>query len=279
MPSHSDTPPVEARIEALDTTLFDAIPAQMSPDDRRSLLAIQRALALRRNPYRYLEIGSHLGGSIQTHLLDPRCAAIVSIDKRPARQPDERGVLYDYPENSTERMMRNLTSLSAPAVSKITTLDADTGALDPSAIRLQPDLCFIDGEHTDQAVLRDSEFCLAAMAGSGILCIHDSNIVFRGIGRFLERLRSAGRSFHAYNLPACVFVVELGGAGIHDDACVADLLLNNHAGYFAALHGLSGYRDFYNDPLVRRAIRALRKLRLGARLVALADQLDEGGHT
>jgi hypothetical protein len=64
--------PVSDRIEDLDVGLFDAIPSQTSADTRRSLLAVHRATARRHGEIAYLEIGSHLGGSLQPYLLDPR---------------------------------------------------------------------------------------------------------------------------------------------------------------------------------------------------------------
>ena len=63
--------PFDARVAALDLSLFDAIPSQSSAWDRRSLLACQAAIRQRIGRYVYLEIGSHLGGSLQTHVLDP----------------------------------------------------------------------------------------------------------------------------------------------------------------------------------------------------------------
>ena len=77
------------RLASLDVGLFHAIFTQSSDRDRRSWLAVQRSV---RRPagYVYLEVGSHLGGSIQQHLLDPWCRQIISIDKRPLSQHDDR---------------------------------------------------------------------------------------------------------------------------------------------------------------------------------------------
>ena len=94
----------EEAIAHQDLALFEQIPSQSTDDDKVSLLAVQLATRELRPRYKYLEIGSHIGGSIQPHLLDDRCARIFSIDKRPLRQPDERGVDYLYPDNSTARM-------------------------------------------------------------------------------------------------------------------------------------------------------------------------------
>src|ERR1017187_2008517 len=188
MKEHSAKEEVQNRIAAGDTSLFDAVFSQTSQEDRRSLLSLQGAVSGLRNPYRYLEIGSHLGGSIQPYLLDSRCAGIISIDKRPLKQRDERGGTYQYPEKSTLRMMENLQGISPEQVGKIITFDEDTGALNPSAMPFQPDACFIDGEHTDEAVLRDFKFCLSVVKNPGLIYFHDSQLIFRGLRNALQVL-------------------------------------------------------------------------------------------
>jgi hypothetical protein len=73
----------ESSIASLDISLFAAISSQTSSNDKRSLLAVQKAVCAINDGYTYLEIGSYIGGSIQPHLLDDRCQQIFSIDKRP----------------------------------------------------------------------------------------------------------------------------------------------------------------------------------------------------
>jgi len=101
---------VLGRIASLDMTLFAAIPTQTSDEDKTALLAVQRAVAVRHGRYSYLEIGSHLGGSIQPHLVDPRCEVVYSIDPRPENQPDDAfdGHVIFYEGNSTGRMLKLL---------------------------------------------------------------------------------------------------------------------------------------------------------------------------
>jgi hypothetical protein len=252
------TDPIQHRIAQLDITLFESIPSQTSADDRRSLLAVHAAVADLRNSFSYLEIGSHLGGSIQPYLLDDRCKAIISIDNRPARQPDMRGETYEYPGNSTERMLHNLRRISPQGFRKVTTFDADTSELKPSVISPRPDICFIDGEHTNQAVVRDFAFCLSVVQERGVICFHDSNIVFEGLSRIVEELKASGRQFRAYNLPTQVFVIDLG-AYLHEDARVRELLVDNHLGYLSALESLSCYRNFYNDRLSQKLRAVYRR--------------------
>ena len=76
----------DRRLEELDLSLFDEVSTQSSDGDRRSWLAVQRSVR-RPNGYTYLEIGSHLGGSIQQHLVDPWCARIISMDNARSFNP------------------------------------------------------------------------------------------------------------------------------------------------------------------------------------------------
>jgi hypothetical protein len=259
---------IQRRVDQLDITLFEGIPSQTGADDRRSLLALHAAMAARRSAFAYLEIGSHLGGSIQPYLLDGRCSAIISIDKRPARQPDARGMEYEYSGNSTERMLQNLRRISADSVRKVTTFDADTGQLKPSVVPLKPDICFIDGEHTNLAVERDFAFCLSVVEDTGVICFHDSDIIFEALSKLVERLKASGRQFRAYNLPMSIFVIDLG-ASLHEDARILELLVDNHLGYLGGLKGMSGHRDFYNSWFSQklRAIYRIPPVRKCSRLV------------
>ncbi len=249
---------VGERIDRLDVGLFAAIESQTSEDDKRSLLAIQGAVRDRLGRYRYLEIGSHLGGSIQPHLLDEACMGIHSIDKRPAMQPDERGVEFAYVDNSTDRMRAAFEQVS-PDLDKLVTIDGDTSSLSPDALGGSIDLCFIDGEHTDRAALRDFEFCLDAVGDRGAIVFHDASIVYNGIVDGLDLLRRRGVPFHAYALASVVLVVEVGDLPLHRSATISRCLVDNHVAYLEALRANDHYRVFAN----RRVFRTLRRLRAG----------------
>ena len=232
----------ENAIAGLDISLFSAIESQSTDDDKRSLLACQLAVRELRDPYTYLEIGSYLGGSIQPYLLDPRCKRIYSIDKRPAKQPDERGIDYIYENNSTARMMANLESVSS--TSKVTTIDGDASMIDPAAIETPVDLCFIDGEHTDRAVFADFRFCLNVLGESGAIVFHDSMITYNGIAECIRYLESQGIQHRAYSLPSIVFVIELNHFPLHQNRSVLNLLTNNHKSYIYSLQENDYYRRF-----------------------------------
>jgi hypothetical protein len=211
---------VFARVEHLDTNLFAAIPSQTSPRDRRSLLAVQRATARRFGSYAYLEIGSHLGGSIQPHLLDARCIAITSIDSRPASQPDDRapGCIVAYANNSTQRMLGLLGQLAQGDVRKVRCFDTDAALVDPARISPRPHLAFIDGEHTRRAVLSDFAFCRRVIAPGGTILFDDFPIVYPAVLEIVRSLRREGQAFATARLEGKAFAVFFDHELVRTDA-------------------------------------------------------------
>jgi hypothetical protein len=195
------------RIENLDESLFDYIESQTSTGDRRSLLAVQRATARMHGRYAYLEIGSHLGGSIQPYLVDHRCTVIYSIDPRPDDQPDDRSPEYrsEYPDNSTERMLHLLGGIDAGQTGKIRCFESDASAVDPGEIDTPPLAAFIDGEHTRGAVLSDFAFCERILAPAGTILFHDYYILYETVAEIIKSLKSRRRDFTALKLDGNIF--------------------------------------------------------------------------
>lgn len=233
----------EARIARLDVRLFDPIPSQSTEMDRVSLLACQAAVRESVGDYAYLEIGSYLGGSIQPHLADPRCRRIYSIDKRPAAQPDERGFDWGYKNNSTRRMLDMLAE-SGRDTGKIVPIDGDTREIDAALVTEPVDLCFIDGEHTDQAAASDFEFCRKVLAPDGAIIFHDAHIVYNAISAAIDNLKESGITVRAYALPHTVFVVEFGEMKIHEHREIRELLTRNGHAYLFALTENDRFRRF-----------------------------------
>src|SRR4051812_45634366 len=116
----------EAALESLDTALLRKIRSQTTYEDKRSLLALHLACRRTLGSFRWLEIGSHLGGSLQALIRDPACVAIESIDSRPERLSDERIATVAYPENSTQRMVQLLRELPEADVEKLRTYEAES---------------------------------------------------------------------------------------------------------------------------------------------------------
>jgi hypothetical protein len=236
---------IDSRIDALDVGLFARIHSQTSEEERRSLLALQRGVRNTLGEYVYLEIGSHLGGSIQPHLLDPRCTRIYSIDNRPRTQPDERGETFVYDGNSTERMFEELKGVSSDGLDKIVCFEDRSENIAPSAVDRAPDLLFIDGEHTNTAVVTDFDFCLSVCAPTAVIAMHDSNLVFRGIERIRARLRSKGIPFRPLKLGGSVYAVALRDSAVPDDDAIRRLV-SSETLYFLRARVWLAYKRFKN---------------------------------
>jgi hypothetical protein len=136
---------IEDEVGSLDVSPSH-VERQTSEGDRMSLLALQDAV-VRHGKFSYLEIGSHLGGTLQAMLADPRCRRVISIDLRPCWQPDEPPQVdgYYYPGNSTKRMIEHLSLVPHVDLSKLTTIVSTTGDINPGDLDPQ-ELCSIDGE-------------------------------------------------------------------------------------------------------------------------------------
>jgi hypothetical protein len=161
---------LDERIAARDVSLFEHVLSQTTEADRASLLALHESI--RRAEFRYLEVGSHIGGSLQVVVRDPRCVEIVSIDPRP--------VTPGYPKNSTDRMMRALSVVPGADLSKLRTVEASTAELDPA--EFNADFALIDGDHSDESALRDGKFALRT--GAKLIAFHDRDLVPGAIDRF-----------------------------------------------------------------------------------------------
>lgn len=252
----------ETAISELDLRLFGKIASQSTDHDKQSLLAVELAVRELTPDYNYLEIGSHLGGSIQPHLLDPKCKRIYSLDKRPLKQPDERGYDWIYQNNSTARMIELLKEVSND-VSKITTIDGDTKTIDSREISDKINLCFIDGEHTDTTVVSDFKFCLDVLETNGAVVFHDAQITYNGIAACIEHLKESNVNFTAYVLPNIVFVIEIGEFALHKNAEIAERLKNNHLSYLFSLQNNDQYRKFATQFPFGAMRRLMFKLRGG----------------
>jgi hypothetical protein len=251
----------EELINGLDLSLFDEIPSQSTDEDKRSWLACQSAVRELLPEYKYLEIGSYLGGSIQPHLLDQRCVRIFSIDKRSPSQPDARGFDWNYANNQTERMTENLRRVASDQMDKLVTIDGDTREIGANAISEKIDLCLIDGEHTDRAVMSDFRFCLTAIKGTGAIMFDDAQITYNGLADCIDYLEEHSIGFNAYALPSKVFVIEIGDFPLHAHPKVYQRLVNNHAAYLFSLQDNDRYRRFAN----RQPFRLLRNFILKVR--------------
>jgi hypothetical protein len=248
----------ETRLASLDTTLFQYVLSQMPEDDQRSLLALQVALRARHRPFVYLEIGSYQGGSLQSFVVDSCCQKIISLDPRLNEYRDVRG-RHPYPENTTARMLDSLGKIPGADVRKIQSIEAGTDTIKPEAIQPTPHLCLIDGEHTNEATLRDARFCLSVVDPNGCILFHDAHLIFTALDVFIKELDQSGRSFRPYVLPETIFVIDLGAANYGDTEPVRSRRAVNYKAYLGSLTRNDWYRYAYNLP-VYRFLRKIRRL-------------------
>lgn len=208
------------RVEALDVGLFSFVRMQATGTDAQALLALHTAVAAKKTPFAYLEIGSFHGGSLQALVVDPRCSCLMSIDPRTAETPDETRGTYTYVENTTAVMLDQLSRVPGADVAKLATFETTTREMSPDELPQRPDCCFVDGEHTNEAVLADARFCAAAMEGTGVIAFHDWGIVRPAIMSFIREHRRDVSFALAINRPLNptagygVFALELGEQGI-----------------------------------------------------------------
>ncbi|WP_161633526.1 class I SAM-dependent methyltransferase [Mesorhizobium erdmanii] len=197
-------------IEKLDIAVFQ-VKTESTLSDRKSFLRVQNVTRSVLGHYVYLEVGSHLGGSLFPHLIDPACEAAISVDPRPPAQPDERSQVFHYPENSAARMIAGLSDWLPPAaMAKLTTIDSDVSDLRPDAVDFKATLALIDGEHTNRACFSDFVGVLPLMNPDCIISFHDANLIADAIvnaERFLDHL---GITYETVFLPDTVAVVGLG---------------------------------------------------------------------
>lgn len=157
-------------------------------------------------------------------------------------------------------MLDNLKHIYAPGLEKIICFDDDGSNIDAESISPKPQLCFIDGEHTDEACFNDFLFCLKVLEHDGLLVFHDAPVVYNGLSRIVSYLDEHHVRFHAYNLPDTVFVIEINEFAIHKLPFIHGMLIDNHVGYLMSLRYNDHYRRFAN----KRLFKLLRNLKVRA---------------
>jgi hypothetical protein len=205
----------EGRIAKLDCDLFGLVETQSTKKDRTSWLALQRAVRDAKAPFVYLEIGSFRGGSLQQYLQDPKCSRIYSIDNRTI---DQRHTV-----NSSQTMLENLRSVAPDQLHKLMSFDTDARDLRPDSVIDVPDVCFIDGKHTYEAVLSDFAFCLSVCARDAVIYFHDAGGLRPAITECLRRLKRSAQPFVAYKLPGDTFAVALDNSPVCTDPRVRSM--------------------------------------------------------
>jgi hypothetical protein len=181
----------------LDLQIF-TIPTAATERDRLTFLRLQRLVRNRNRKYTYLEIGSENGGSLVPHLADADCQAAISVDLRPDEMPDERGVIFDYPGNSSVvmlQMLKECVSVGPELLKKLTTFECDVSNVQASQLPAKPDLVLIDGEHTNTACFSDFTSILKLASDDVVIAFHDSQLISDAMLNAENMLRYLGIPF------------------------------------------------------------------------------------
>ncbi|MGB7973242.1 MAG: class I SAM-dependent methyltransferase [Roseiarcus sp.] len=202
---------IVASVEALDPSAF-VVESQTTIEDRVSFLRIQKLMRACATNYAYVEVGSHIGGTLAPHLADPYCYAAISIDPRPSEQEDARGRSFIYNGNSTSRMIEVLQqALPEGCLAKLSTFDLDAAEVCHADLPARAELLLIDGRHTTTAAFSDAMSLVPAMASDAIISFHDSNLVADAIQNFERYLACAGVEFATVFLRDQVCAIGLRG--------------------------------------------------------------------
>ena len=157
----------------------DLFPKGDFPDPEKSAFIKIVGLLADVKQFKYIEIGSYLGGSLAPLLAEDRCSKVLSIDKRGRIQPDQRGQVFDYTSVTENDMIKNLVSAGF-SQDKLKCFDGSIEEFEfPTNEKY--DFLFIDGEHTNAAVFRDFIYAFSILARNSIILFDDSNLVFDGI--------------------------------------------------------------------------------------------------
>lgn len=161
-------------------------------------------------PYRYVEIGSYLGRTLQAHLNDGDCDHVLSIDLRPDLTPDERHELNDYKGITADDMVQRLAQfVPAENLSKLeTATDSSDWLRDTGGEKY--DLALIDGEHTITAAFRDFANLMEVMNDDCIIMFDDTSIILPAIRNAEAVLETQGLQYHTAHGRGSMTVLGIG---------------------------------------------------------------------
>ncbi len=162
------------------------IASQTSANDKLALLKIRDILSAS-GPYKYLEVGSFLGGSLTPFLRDEKCMSVLSIDKREKLISDERGAKYDYKGITNQVMIDGINSKGIKT-DKLMVFDGSVDKFE--TLEEKYDGAFIDGEHTDAACFRDFIYAERLLKKDCVIAFHDSTLIYKALNLICILLES-----------------------------------------------------------------------------------------
>jgi hypothetical protein len=255
---------------------FDWIPSQTSPEDRAALLSLRDCIKRCFGEYSYLEVGSHLGGSLQPHIGESACRKIYSIDPRPPEQPDQHILgTYKYEGNSTARMIEHLERVPSADLRKLVTFEKCSWEISDGEIPNSVELAFIDGEHTNRAVRQDFEAVSRFLGSRSVLAFHDFFVTPKTLLRIRHQVLSTrpNASFLHYLGSNVVCLTFDDNSRTIEAALKADGWSSDRPKFRMAslkLKWLCRWNEFRNT--VKRRYPRMAKLAIGLKRICLGRQ-------
>lgn len=210
------------KMSSIDISIFK-VPTQTSYEDRVALETIRSFLSAKVPSYNYLELGSYRGGTLLPHLTSTNCNRILSVDRRVSFQPDERRAKgYSYEGITTSSLIKELRRhVDDPeCFRKLETYDGIIDDLNPQIIQKQyPEgfhLCFLDAEHTNEAVFSDFIYTYRLAASDSVIMLHDSWMIGSGIKNIIFYLQFIKVPFYFRQIKDTVTAFFLGSYANQD---------------------------------------------------------------
>ena len=161
-------------------------------------------------------------------------------------------------------MLENLRRVAPGEIHKLVCFATDALDAPASAIDVAPDICFIDGEHTNRAVLNDFAFCLSVCARDAVIVFHDAGTTRPGIKECLRFLRRSGRAYVAHKLPGNTFAIALWGSPVGSDLRIRRMAVAVNGERWLWTSGISGRTRGRVPSALRPGLAAVRDRVWGA---------------
>jgi predicted O-methyltransferase YrrM len=139
---------------------------------------------------RIVELGSYFGRSTRA-IADNTKGRVIAIDnwmgpKERLMNYSDRILIFDKFKQNLEDLLQN---------GKVTTYREDFGVLPQITFNRPPDMIFLDGDHSYDAVIRDINWAISVMRDGGLLCGHDIDMKEVKMGVY-DKFK-----FHDVNIP------------------------------------------------------------------------------
>jgi hypothetical protein len=124
-------------------------------------------------------------------------------------------------------MLTMLGGMGYGDLTKIECFELDASEVDPDKIKPRPEVIFIDGEHTNSAVISDFQFCRKVVSEHGTILFHDFKVIYPAILDICSLLDKKRHSYVALRLEGLIFAIFFDSDLVHADPYLSLLQKKN----------------------------------------------------